>query len=99
VCHEQPGSRDYGELPAAIDGRSSARSALKKSCYFRIDFKISEDATVFEAVQRFAAYNIGALAVSCRSCDTVALYCLYVSSTTACYMQQRDAVAYSSHMF
>jgi hypothetical protein len=66
-CHKQPGSRDYGELPTAIDGRSSARSALKKSCYFRIDFKISEDATVFEAVQRFAAYNIGALAVRCNT--------------------------------
>lgn len=38
--------------------------ALEKSCYLKIDFTISQDATVYEAVQRFAAYNIGALAVT-----------------------------------
>lgn len=48
----------------SVENRSSATDALQKSCYFKIDFGISEDATVFEAVQRFAAYNIGALAVT-----------------------------------
>ncbi|CAM9965414.1 unnamed protein product, partial [Phaeothamnion confervicola] len=37
---------------------------MEKSCYFKINFKIPEDAMVYEAVQRFAAYNIGALAVT-----------------------------------
>lgn len=48
----------------SVENRSSATDALQKSCYYKIDFGISEDATVFEVVQRFAAYNIGALAVT-----------------------------------
>eukprot|EP01041_Mallomonas_annulata_P000955 gene955-1855_t len=42
----------------------TARSALEKSCYKTIDYKISEQATVFEAVQRMAANNIGCMAVT-----------------------------------
>jgi hypothetical protein len=41
----------------------TARSALAKSCYVSIDWKISEDATVYEAIQRMAVHKIGALAV------------------------------------
>lgn len=59
-----PKPRNYGEVPTTVENRSSAKDALQKSCYFKIDFAISEDATVYEAVQRFAAYNIGALAVT-----------------------------------
>ncbi|CAM9598885.1 unnamed protein product [Chrysoparadoxa australica] len=32
--------------------------------FFQIDFKIGEESSVYEAIQRFAAYNIGALAVA-----------------------------------
>lgn len=59
-----PKPRNYGEVATTVENRSSAKDALQKSCYFKIDFGISEDATVYEAVQRFAAYNIGALAVT-----------------------------------
>ena len=59
-----PKPRNYGEVATTVENRSSAKDALAKSCYFKIDFGISEDATVYEAVQRFAAYNIGALAVT-----------------------------------
>lgn len=59
-----PKPRNYGEIPTTVENRSSAKDALQKSCYFKIDFGISEEATVYEAVQRFAAYNIGALAVT-----------------------------------
>ncbi|CAM9549098.1 unnamed protein product, partial [Hapterophycus canaliculatus] len=59
-----PKPRNYGEVPTTVENRSSAKDALQKSCYFKIDFGISEEATVYEAVQRFAAYNIGALAVT-----------------------------------
>lgn len=38
--------------------------ALEKSCYLKIDFAISQEAMVYEAVQRFAAYKVGALAVT-----------------------------------
>mmetsp|Transcript_18406 Transcript_18406/g.25949 ORF Transcript_18406/g.25949 Transcript_18406/m.25949 type:complete len:216 (-) Transcript_18406:7-654(-) len=40
---------------------SSAHEAWEKSCYVAIDFTIPDDHLVFEAVQRFAAYNIGCL--------------------------------------
>ncbi len=39
----------------------NAGDTFKKSCYFEMDFTISEDATVYEAVQKFAAFDIGAL--------------------------------------
>uniref|UniRef100_A0A6C0F5I8 CBS domain-containing protein n=1 Tax=viral metagenome TaxID=1070528 RepID=A0A6C0F5I8_9ZZZZ len=42
----------------------SALSVFKNSCYHKIDFKISEDNTVNNAVKRFAAFNIGCLAVT-----------------------------------
>jgi predicted transcriptional regulator len=42
----------------------SALSVFKNSCYHKIDFKISEDNTANNAVQRFAAFNIGCLAVT-----------------------------------
>mmetsp|Transcript_8985 Transcript_8985/g.13810 ORF Transcript_8985/g.13810 Transcript_8985/m.13810 type:complete len:215 (+) Transcript_8985:143-787(+) len=39
----------------------SAHEAWEKSCYVAIDFTIPDDHLVFEAVQRFAAYDIGCL--------------------------------------
>jgi len=42
----------------------SALSVFKGSCYHKIDFKISEDSTANNAVKRFAAFNIGCLAVT-----------------------------------
>jgi len=44
-----------------LEETPSARSAWEKSCYFEMDFSISEEATVYEAVQKFAAYDIGCL--------------------------------------
>jgi predicted transcriptional regulator len=42
----------------------SALSVFKNSCYHKIDFKISEENTANNAVKRFAAFNIGCLAVT-----------------------------------
>lgn len=50
------GSRFY-----TLEEHPSAKSAWEKSCYFEMDFTIPEDATVYEAVQKFAAYDIGCL--------------------------------------
>jgi predicted transcriptional regulator len=36
-------------------------NAWNASCYHEMDFSIPENSTVFEAVERFAAYYIGAL--------------------------------------
>eukprot|EP00968_Pinguiococcus_pyrenoidosus_P015881 scaffold1484_cov241-Pinguiococcus_pyrenoidosus.AAC.36 len=60
--------RSYASAPMLshflqIGLSSTASNAWEKSCYFKIDFKIDEDASVYEAVQRFAAYNIGCLVV------------------------------------
>jgi predicted transcriptional regulator len=57
-------NRPYKEVPSFIGERATAQSAWEKSCYFKIDFKVNENSLVYEAVQRFAAYNIGALAVT-----------------------------------
>jgi predicted transcriptional regulator len=44
--------------------RTSAASVFEKSCYFKVDFKISEEAPVREAINRFTAFKIGCLAVT-----------------------------------
>lgn len=44
--------------------KTSALSVFEKSCYHKIDFKISEEAPVKDAVNRFTAFNIGCLAVT-----------------------------------
>jgi len=44
-----------------ISDSTEASTAWKKSCYHEIDFTISEDSTVYEAVQKFSAFDIGAL--------------------------------------
>lgn len=41
--------------------RQTADDALKYSGYSSIDFTIKEDAMVYDAVQKFAAFNIGCL--------------------------------------
>mmetsp|Transcript_8876 Transcript_8876/g.18934 ORF Transcript_8876/g.18934 Transcript_8876/m.18934 type:complete len:190 (-) Transcript_8876:283-852(-) len=39
----------------------TATDAWNKSCYSEIDYTINENLPVFDAVQKFAAYNIGCL--------------------------------------
>lgn len=39
----------------------TATDAWSKSCYSEIDYTINENLPVYEAVQKFAAYNIGCL--------------------------------------
>ncbi len=39
----------------------TATDAWNKSCYSEIDYTVGEDLPVYEAVQKFAAYNIGCL--------------------------------------
>ena len=43
---------------------TSALNVFEKSCYHKIDFKISEEAPVKDAISRFTAFNIGCLAVT-----------------------------------
>lgn len=61
--------------PTAFTSRSmvtvnealTAEDARSVSGYASIDYTISEDATVYDAVQKFAAFNIGALVVTDKS--------------------------------
>jgi predicted transcriptional regulator len=48
-------------MSTTVEEEVLASDAFKKSCYVAIDFTIAEDATVYDAVQRFSAYDIGAL--------------------------------------
>lgn len=42
----------------------SALSVFEKSCYRKVDFRISEENTAKDAVVRFTAFNVGCLAVT-----------------------------------
>jgi len=44
--------------------KPSALTVFEKSCYYKVDFKISEDVSVREAINRFSAFKIGCLAVT-----------------------------------
>mmetsp|Transcript_6060 Transcript_6060/g.9110 ORF Transcript_6060/g.9110 Transcript_6060/m.9110 type:complete len:118 (-) Transcript_6060:629-982(-) len=39
----------------------SIMNAWEKSCYHEMDYTISEEASVFEAVEKFSGYDVGAL--------------------------------------
>jgi len=49
----------------------SALKVFQNSCYHKIDFKIGEDSSVNEAVNRFTAFNIGCLAVTNKQGNVV----------------------------
>ncbi|KAJ0406049.1 hypothetical protein P43SY_010105 [Pythium insidiosum] len=70
-------SRTTTAMPAAIAPRAAlcrsyhynkgtAQDMMEKSCYHGVNFVISEDASVFEAITRMAGINLGCLAVSGR---------------------------------
>lgn len=42
----------------------TAQHAWEKSCYFNIDYKIDEADTVYDAISRMSAYNVGCLIVT-----------------------------------
>jgi predicted transcriptional regulator len=51
----------------------SALSVFQNSCYKKVDFRISEDAPVKDAVLRFSAFNVGCLAVTDKQNKVVAV--------------------------
>ena len=44
--------------------KTSAANVFERSCYHKVDFKINEDSSVREAVNRFTAFKVGCLAVT-----------------------------------
>lgn len=60
VCKQSAFTRNFG----TAEKKGSILSAWEKSCYHELDFTIPEEGTVYEAVERFSAYDIGALVVT-----------------------------------
>eukprot|EP00980_Cylindrotheca_fusiformis_P018596 scaffold6162_cov154-Cylindrotheca_fusiformis.AAC.6 len=57
----RPMARSASRGMVTIQEALTAEDARKISCYSEIDYAINEDAPVLDAVQKFAAYNIGCL--------------------------------------
>ena len=43
---------------------ASAINLFKNSCYSKVDYKINQDSSVKDAIERFTAFNVGCLAVT-----------------------------------
>jgi predicted transcriptional regulator len=56
--------KGFSTLSNKIKHMPSALQVFNQSCYHKIDFKINENNSVQDAVNRFAAFNIGCLAVT-----------------------------------
>lgn len=56
-----PAGHSYSRSMTTLEESATARCAWEKSCYYEMDFTVPDDALVFEAVQKFAAYDIGCL--------------------------------------
>lgn len=46
--------------------KGTAKALMNKSCYFGKNFRISQDASVYDCIKRMAGINLGCLAVSCN---------------------------------
>ena len=73
----------YRTMGTSVKEVATADDALRFSGYSAIDFTILEDAPVYDAVQKFAAYNIGCLvtvdtAGMCICCCCVYSFVLFV---------------------
>jgi len=44
-----------------LEDSNTAKGAWEKSCYFEMDFTIPDTSSVYEAVQKFSAYDVGCL--------------------------------------
>lgn len=61
-------------LSSTLNSSITAMNVYKKSCYFKIDFRINEEMPVAEAVTRFSAFNIGCLAVTDKEDKVVGVF-------------------------
>lgn len=61
-------------MMTTVRDAATADDALRFSGYSEIDFTVPEDAPVYDAVQKFAAFNIGCL-VTVDTAGTLFRYC------------------------
>jgi predicted transcriptional regulator len=65
----------FAHLSTKVDPLfETAQSALDKSCYLTIDWKINESASTYDAVKICAGHNIGALAVTNDAGEVVGIF-------------------------
>jgi hypothetical protein len=67
-------SPSYRTFVTSVKEAATADDALRFSGYSAIDFTIPEDAPVYDAVQKFAAFNIGCLV----TVDTAGTFLVFV---------------------
>jgi len=92
-------------LSSAVNSSTTAMNVYKKSCYFKIDFKINEEMPVTEAVTRFSAFNIGCLAVTDKEDKVVGVFSERDLITKVCaqnkpldYVKIKDVCTYSPNI-
>lgn len=92
-------------LSSTLNSSTTAMNVYKKSCYFKIDFKINEEMPVTEAVTRFSAFNIGCLAVTDREEKVVGVFSERDLITKVCaqnkpldYVKIKDVCTYSPNI-
>jgi len=92
-------------LSSAVNSSTTAMNVYKKSCYFKIDFKINEEMPVTEAVTRFSAFNIGCLAVTDKEEKVVGVFSERDLITKVCaqnkpldYVKIKDVCTYSPNI-
>jgi predicted transcriptional regulator len=92
-------------LSSTLNSSTTAMNVYKKSCYFKIDFKINEEMPVTEAVTRFSAFNIGCLAVTDKEEKVVGVFSERDLITKVCaqnkpldYVKIKDVCTYSPNI-
>ena len=92
-------------LSSTLNSSTTAMNVYKKSCYFKIDFKINEEMPVAEAVTRFSAFNIGCLAVTDKEEKVVGVFSERDLITKVCaqnkpldYVKIKDVCTYSPNI-
>ena len=73
----------------------TATDAWNKSCYSEIDYTVNENDPVYEAVQKFAAYNIGCLVTVDVDGKLCTIIILYVCNVVV--LMRRKCVIYLVH--
>ena len=92
-------------LSSTLNSSTTAMNVYKKSCYFKIDFKINEEMPVAEAVTRFSAFNIGCLAVTDKEEKVVGVFSERDLITKVCaqnkppdYVKIKDVCTYTPNI-
>ena len=81
--------------PKLGDVAKDAHYAWKKSCYSGMDYTIDDNATVYEAVEKFAAYGLGCLVT--KDAEGEFFVCTsYTSSNRSAYY---DILILNTHLF